>query len=152
MAYYSYPENTERRNPLKYGELLAKQNNSCCRKSAFYPRFTGVKRDSQTKLLILVTPCVIGSTGLMLLQSLRKFSRSIATPLPRLTPTKEQKSVRNPLVTHRLLNFAGGACLLGGGIGILKAAEMDRAIDIVICLVGSVAVCCCICYLWFAEP
>src|SRR5258708_5886681 len=98
MAYYSYPENTERRNPLKYGELLAEQNNSCCRKSAFYPRFTGVKRDSQTKLLFFVNPCVIVSTGLMFLQSRQKLSRKIATPLPRLTPTKEQKSVRNPFL------------------------------------------------------
>ncbi len=87
----------------------------------------------------------------MFLQSLRKTGRSVATPIPSLTSTKEQKSVHSPLITNRLLNFAGVACFLGGGIGIFKATEMERAIDIVICLVGSLAVCCCIGYLWFAD-
>ena len=110
-----------------------------------------MKRHFENELLILVEECTLGFTGRMLLQSLRRFSRYVAPPLPGLTPTKEQKSIRSPLITNRLLNFAGGACLLGGGIGILQATQMERAIDIVICLVGSLAVCCCICYLWFTE-
>ena len=152
MAHYSYPENTERRNPLKYGEFSTRSNKFGGCKTAFGPCFTRVKRHSENEVLFLVKACAIGFTGRMLRQSLRRFSRPVALPLPRVATTNEQKGIRNPLISNRLLNFAGGACLLGAGIGILRATEMERAVDIVICLVGSLAVCCCICYLWFTQP
>ena len=105
----------------------------------------------QNKILSLVKGCELVSTSFMFLQSLRKPGRSAAPSLPEIAAAKSLKDIRSGLITNRMLNFAGAACLLGGGIGILKATEMERAIDIVICLVGSVAVCCCICYLWLTD-
>ena len=36
------------------------------------------------------------------------------------------------------LDWAVFGCLAAGGVGIIKALSMDRAIDILICLLGSV--------------
>ena len=73
----------------------------------------------------------------------------------RNSPTQdipEKKGFATIWIRERLLKLAGLTCLLAGGIGILRAPELDRAIDTVICLGCSVAVCGWVVYLWFLEP
>ena len=50
-----------------------------------------------------------------------------------------------------VLNFAALGCLLAGAVGILRALEMERAGDGLLCLLGSLAACGLVCYLYFHK-
>jgi len=70
---------------------------------------------------------------------------------------EQSNSVDESRVTERaakraaLLEFAVFASLMAGATGIVRATQMDRPLDIVVCLVGSVAGCSLVSYLYFRR-
>ena len=55
------------------------------------------------------------------------------------TETASRTETSNPKPRAEALDWAVFGCLAAGGVGLVKALSMDRAIDIVICLLGSIA-------------
>ena len=49
------------------------------------------------------------------------------------------------------LNFTALGCLVAGVVGIIKAVEMQRATDGLLCALGSLAACVLVCYLYFRH-
>jgi UDP-N-acetylmuramyl pentapeptide phosphotransferase/UDP-N-acetylglucosamine-1-phosphate transferase len=49
------------------------------------------------------------------------------------------------------LNFTALGCLVAGIVGIIKAVEMQRATDGLLCVLGSLAACVLVCYLYFRN-
>ena len=49
------------------------------------------------------------------------------------------------------LNFAAAGCLVAGMVGIIKAVEMQRASDGLLCVIGSLAACALVCFLYFRN-
>jgi UDP-N-acetylmuramyl pentapeptide phosphotransferase/UDP-N-acetylglucosamine-1-phosphate transferase len=49
------------------------------------------------------------------------------------------------------LNFAAAGCLVAGMVGIIKAVEMQRATDGLLCVIGSLAACALVCFLYFRN-
>ncbi|SPE51762.1 hypothetical protein SBV1_1420042 [Verrucomicrobia bacterium] len=70
---------------------------------------------------------------------------------------KVQGGSRKPSEPHHastggvLLELAVLVCLLGGAFGIYRATQMKQALDIVLCLFGSVGGCALVCYLYFCR-
>ena len=48
-----------------------------------------------------------------------------------------------------LMEFAMLGLLLAGGVGIVRATQMENSIDVLVCLLGSAAGCGLVCYLYF---
>jgi len=63
-------------------------------------------------------------------------------------PTAAKRSA-----THgaAILEFAVFGGLLAGAAGIFKATQMDRPIDILLCLAGSFTGCALVCYFYFRR-
>jgi len=67
------------------------------------------------------------------------------------TPTDETADNRLAAKRATLIEFVVFASLLAGAAGIVRATQMERPLDIVVCLVGSVAGCGLVSYLYFRR-
>ena len=50
-----------------------------------------------------------------------------------------------------VVGFAVLGCLIAGGVGIAKALDMDRGLDVLLCLLGSVASFGVVFYIYFGR-
>jgi predicted outer membrane lipoprotein len=64
---------------------------------------------------------------------------------------QEHAVVHRHSTAQTVLNFAALGCLLASALGILKALEMERVGDGLICLLGSLVACGLVCYLYFRN-
>jgi hypothetical protein len=50
------------------------------------------------------------------------------------------------------LDWAVFGCLAAGGVGIIKALQMDKPVDILVCLLGSLVAFCVVFYVNLRRP
>jgi hypothetical protein len=76
-----------------------------------------------------------------------------ATPIEQTEggPTNQTAAPQTAARRAAHLEFAIFASLLAGAAGIVRATQMDRPVDIIVCLVGSVTGCSLLSYLYFRR-
>ena len=52
---------------------------------------------------------------------------------------------------HPVLNVAALGCLVAGAVAIIRAVEMERVGDGLLCVVSALAACSLVCYLYFRK-
>jgi len=67
--------------------------------------------------------------------------------------TNRQETVqpKRSSAAENTLNITALGCLVAGIVGIIQAAQMQHATDGLICVVGSMAACVLVCYLYFRK-
>ena len=67
------------------------------------------------------------------------------------TTSQETAAPRRTAKPHGALEFTALCCLSAGAVAILRAVEMERAGDGLLCLLSSLAACGLVCYLYFRR-
>ena len=67
------------------------------------------------------------------------------------TNRQDTTESRRTAASDSALNFAALVCMVAGGIGIVKAMQMQLASDGLLCALGSVTACVLVGYLYFRK-